>query len=124
MTTSEMLDKLGLIRDELSKLAAEKRLLLDAAFPAEIKKRLNEIEIEFMGKSDAANKNAAELEAQIKEAVLGLRETVRGESLMAVFAKGRVSWDIKKLDGYLIEHPELTPLRTQGASSVAIREVK
>ncbi|MCG3145996.1 MAG: hypothetical protein HONDAALG_03775 [Gammaproteobacteria bacterium] len=50
--------------------------------------------------------------------------TVKGAALSAVYAKGRVSWDNKALEGYAVAHPELLAFRSEGAPSVSIRGVK
>ncbi|CAK0771531.1 hypothetical protein CCP3SC15_4350001 [Gammaproteobacteria bacterium] len=41
---------------------------------------------------------------------------------MAVYTKGRVSWDSKKLDGMMILVPELASARKEGEPSVSIRK--
>jgi len=64
------------------------------------------------------------IEASIRDRVLTLGETVRGNVLMAVWSKPRVTWDGKLLDGYAAAHPEILPFRHIGQPSVSIRPVR
>jgi hypothetical protein len=48
--------------------------------------------------------------------------TVRGSYLMAVWSKGRVSWDDKGLSNYAQAHPDLLQYRKQGDPSISIRK--
>lgn len=64
------------------------------------------------------------IEARVKDLVLELGETVKGDQLMAVWTKPRVSWDVKSLDGYAAAHPEILPFRHTGQPSVSIRPVR
>ena len=125
MDTVGLLDKLANTRNALAKVSADRAALVEAAMPQEVKDRLAEIETEFSPILKEGAENAANIEKQIKAAVLETHgETVRGASLMAVWSKGRVSWDTKALDGYLKAHPELDEFRSEGEPSVSIREVK
>lgn len=65
----------------------------------------------------------AEQEAAVKAAVLTHGASVKGAHLQAVWSKGRVSWDTKKLDGLMIAVPQLAQCRSEGAPSVSIRKV-
>ena len=59
--------------------------------------------------------------AEVKADVLAHGETVKGAHLMAVWVKGRTSWDSKRLDGYAAAHPEIETFRSVGEPSVTIR---
>lgn len=103
---------------------SEKQALIDAVLTPEIKQKLSDIEAEFAGRGDAVASNIAELEAQIRTAVIESGTSVKGSILHAVYAKGRVSWDTKALDGYVKAHPELAEFRKEGEPSVSIRASK
>ena len=60
------------------------------------------------------------LESEIKDKALALGETVRGDHYIAIFKRGRVSWDQKLLDGYAVAHPEILPFRHVGQPGVMI----
>jgi len=66
----------------------------------------------------------ADLKAEVEGAVMAHGATVKGEHLMAVFTRGRVTWDGKVLEGYVIAHPELAAARRVGQPGVAIRAVQ
>lgn len=66
----------------------------------------------------------ADTERQVLDLTLALGETVRGDALMAVWSKPRVTWDGKILEGYVIAHPELAAARHTGQPSVSIRPVR
>ena len=53
-----------------------------------------------------------------------LFRSVKGARLMAVWNKGRVSWDGKKLDGMRALIPQLNEARKVADPTVTIREAK
>lgn len=42
---------------------------------------------------------------------------------MAVYNKGRVSWDSSGLNGYMVAHPEITAFRKEGEPSITLRKI-
>ena len=120
----QKLDQLAEFQSARDVAMLEKQSLLDEIYTAEIKARMAEIEAEFVGKTEAVNENIAALEAEIKQAVLAHGASVKGSFFHAVFAKGRVSWDTKSLDGYATAHPELLSFRKEGEPSVSLRVAK
>ena len=127
MSESEIKQKLDTLAEYQAQRDAallEKQALIDAIYTAEIKARVAEIEAEFAGKTEGVNTNIAALEAEIKQAVLTHGASVKGSFFHAVFAKGRVSWDTKSLDGYAAAHPELLSFRKEGEPSVSLRVAK
>lgn len=112
------LDKKQMIEDVYNKLyTPEVRQALD-----EIKKAEADINAEFAIKSEAVDENIARLTEEIKADVLQIGSTVKGDHMMAVWSKGRVSWDTKSLDGYVVAHPEVAQFRKEGEPSVSIRK--
>ena len=127
MTENEIklkLDQLAEFQSQRDVAMLEKQRLLDEVYSAEIKQRMNEIEAEFAGKTEAVNENIAALEAEIKQAIITHGASVKGSVFHAVFTKGRVSWDTKSLEGYATAHPELLTFRKEGEPSVSIRVAK
>jgi hypothetical protein len=118
-----MLDQLAEYRAEQDAIALRKQELIDAVLTAEIKARLAEIDAEFQEQVNGASANISALEAQIKAAVLTAGATVKGQHLMAVWSKGRVSWDTKMLDGMVKLIPQIGEARKEGDPSVSIRKV-
>ena len=90
----------------------------------EIKAQLAEVDAEEQTTLEAVNDGIASLTNEIKAAVIAAGATVKGDYLQAVYAKGRVSWDTKSLDGYAAGHPEIAKFRKEGEPSVSIRNVK
>ena len=95
----QKLDQLAEYQAQRDAAMLEKQTLLDEIYTAEIKARMAEIEAEFAGKTEGVTANIAALEAEIKQAVIMHGASVKGSFFHAVFAKGRVSWDTKSLDG-------------------------
>ena len=127
MTENEIklkLDQLAEFQSQRDVAMLEKQRLFDEVYSAEIKQRMAEIEAEFAGKTEAVNENIAALESEIKQAIIAHGASVKGTVFHAVFAKGRVSWDTKSLEGYATAHPELLIFRKEGEPSVSIRVAK
>ncbi|MFA6270311.1 MAG: hypothetical protein WC657_03825 [Candidatus Paceibacterota bacterium] len=143
MNTQEKLEQLERINEYLdtfesrksdtrSALDGEKQSLIDSILTPEILAKVEEIKAEFQPKYDSlendqaylAQKAEAEsLIAEIKSDVIAEGKTIKGSRLMAVYAKGRISWDNKGLDGYIVAHPELAQFRKEGEPSVSIRKI-
>ena len=142
MTIQEKLEKLAELHnfitmyettknDTKQLLDGEIQTLINSVLTPEILAKVADIKAEFQPKYDllendstfVANKAAADaLTAEIKDEVVALGETVKGSCLMAVYAKGRVSWDDKALEGYAAAHPEIQPFRKVGNPSESIRK--
>ena len=122
-TVVTKLNELADLRSSLDAVALEKQAMIDSILTPEIKAKIAEIEAEFAGKAETANEKASVLETEIKELVKAGAVTVKSAFLMAVYAKGRVSWDPKSLDGYAIGHPEILNFRKEGDPSVSIRRI-
>lgn len=66
----------------------------------------------------------SEVEKEVKDEVIVLGESVKGDSLHAVFSSGKTSWDTKGLDGFAVANPKILKFKKTGKPSVSIREVK
>ncbi len=91
---------------------------------ATIKDELDALEIELKPTLDSATTQKAEAESALKAAVLATGNTIRGSHLMAMWVKGRETWDTSKLAGFAVAHPELLELRKVGDPTVTIRAIK
>lgn len=143
MTTIEKLQRLSEIQSFLesyesaketdkSNLEKQQQELIDSVLTPEILAKVQEIKAEFAPKFEALENDAAYLEKkqeadalteEIKSETIAAGETVKGSLLMAVYSKGRVSWDTKALDGYCVAHPEVEQFRKVGEPSVSIRKI-
>lgn len=121
MNAIEKLNALYEKKAALEVVRLEKEKLIDGVLTPEIRKQIADIEAEFSDKTMAVTADIQALEGEIKQEVVSGGETVKGDYLMAVFAKGRVSWDTKALDGYVAAHPEVAQFRKVGEPSVSIR---
>lgn len=127
MNEHEIINALNTLADyraQLDYLALEKRRLLDEAIPAEVKARVAEIEAEFVDTTASARDNIEALTAKIKTAIIANGASVKGTFLHAVYTKGRVTWDGKKLDGMMSLIPALVDARKEGEPSVSFRNIK
>lgn len=122
MTITEMLNELAELRSAFDYYSMTWELRRDEVL-APVKTQLADLDAEFQPMLDEAREKAIELEAQIKNAVLQHGASVKGQRYQAVWSKGRVSWDTKKLDGLMIALPQLKECRTEGLPSVSIRSV-
>lgn len=117
------LDLIAEYQAQKDALNLQKQEIIDTILTPEIKVRIAEIEAEFAGKGEVADSNIAVLTAEVKQAIVEIGASVKASFLHAVYAKGRVSWDAKSLDGYAVGHPEILNFRKEGDPSVAIRKI-
>jgi hypothetical protein len=119
---SEKLDKLAAIRSIATDTQKEMETLIERAFSL-----LPDLDMErqnLLACQKACQDDEGALIGEIKEAVLEHGSTIKGEDLMAVWSKGRTSWDTKKLDGFAAAHPEILQFKSSGKPSISIKENK
>jgi len=119
----QMLDELAEMYAQRDLLDLRKQELIDKVYTPEIRKAVADIEAEFAVQAQGVTENIATMEAMVKDATLKSGATVKGSHLMAVWNKGRVSWDSKKLDGMMIVIPQLASARKEGEPSVSLRKI-
>ncbi len=122
MNTKEKLDKITELEIAQRAKEMEKEKLIDQILTPEIKAKIADIEAEF-AKDNHLAEEIERLTGEVKSEVLSAGETVKGQYLMAVYNKGRVSWDTKALDGYAAAHPEVAQFKKIGEPSVSIRGI-
>lgn len=86
-----------------------------------VQAELDAVEAEFQPALEAAEANAASLEAEIKNDVLLRGESLRGGIYQAIYMKGRISWDSSGISDYARLHPEVLQFRREGQPSVTLR---
>jgi hypothetical protein len=89
-----------------------------------VQAELDALDAEYKPLMDVSAERAAALEAEIKQDVLRLGQSVKGSTLHAVFYHGRVTWDTKSLDRYADAHPEVLEFRKEGEPGVQLRAAK
>lgn len=118
-----MLDLLAEYQSQHDILRLDKEALIADVIPDEVKAKIAEIEAEFADKIEIVNENISGIEATIKHEVADYGKTIKGTRLMAVWSKGRTSWDTKALEGYGAAHPEILTFCKVGEPSVSIRKI-
>lgn len=121
MNTIEKLNQLAEFHAAKQSAELAKQALIDQILTPEIRAKIAEIEAEFEAGTEAVHTKIAELEAEIKTDVIQAGATIKAEYMQAVYAKGRVSWDTKALDGYAAAHPEIAQFKKTGDPSVSFR---
>ena len=98
----------------------DKQAAIDSILTEEIKNQLRDIDARFDPITEKFNTTIDAIEADVKQMVLNIGSTVKGV-YMAVYNRGRVSWNTKALDGYAAAHPEIEQFKKTGNPSVSIR---
>lgn len=86
-----------------------------------IKDKLDEINAYYDPYLQELLKFINETEPKIKELVVAHGSTVSIPGIKAIYNKGRISWDTKGLDGFMVAHPEIIAFRDVGKPSVSLR---
>ena len=111
MTTIEhKLDALADLQSQKDVISLQKQAVIDSVLTPEIRQKLADIDAEFAGKSEFVDAEIARLTDSVKTEVLLNGATVKGNFLMAVYTKGRETWDGKGLAGFMVAHPEIEKL--------------
>ena len=68
--------------------------------------------------------NETSLTKKVKTLNVQHESSVKGEDLSAIFNSGRVTWDGKGLEGFMVAYPEIEAFRKVGKAYCTIRKVK
>ncbi len=123
MNTTEKLNKLSELQAQADVIRMHFDDLRKSILTPEIQAQLDDIAAEEKTSLDALQGGIDELTAEVKADVLNAGATVKGDYMMAVYNKGRVSWDTKGLDGFAIAHPEMQAFRKVGEPTITLRKV-
>lgn len=123
MDIKEKLNRLAELQSHADIIRMKFDELRAQAMPPEVKQALDDIAAEEKTALEALQDGIDGLTAEIKAEVIQAGETVKGDYMMAVYNKPRVTWDNKGLDGYAVAHPEITAFRKAGEPSVSLRKV-
>ena len=88
---------------------------------AGLKTAYAEAKADFEANTAEAREMIQNLEAEITAAVLEKGETVKTESISAVWNKGKTTWDGKLLEGYALAHPDILAAKKVGEPTVSFR---
>ena len=127
------LDSLAAANDEIEKLrayASDSRAAIMATIQPELDELMASVKVEIDAMESCYNSQVTEwlqvaerLESEVRVAVIAEGKSVKATHLHAVYSKGRVTWDGKKLDGMMSLIPQLVDARKEGDPSVTIRKV-
>jgi peptidoglycan hydrolase CwlO-like protein len=121
-TVQSNLNVLNEKRINLRDTVKEQEGKIEALYTKKLKDAVDAIKETYSGSINSLTKEITELENSIKESTRIIQHTVNGESLRAVWSKGRTSWNTDSLEGYAVVHPEILIFKTVGDPSVSIRE--
>lgn len=116
-----MLNQLAAFEDERNAVA---KAIMDEPWASGVAAEYAKLQARVNEATTRHNEIIALLRSEIEQQTLALGESVKGDRLMAVWSKPRITWDGRVLEGYLIAHPELAAARRVGQPSVSIRPVK
>lgn len=122
METTEKLDLLSELQKEVETLNYEQQARLNSAIPEEIKTKLADINAEYVEKLLVVSNKIANLETEVRQDVLHIGSTVRGKFLLAIWNKGKTTWDTDGLNGYAVAHPEISIFKKPHEPTVTIRK--
>ena len=122
-TVVEMLEEVFEARCFLDALNLKRLDALDALITPEIRSRMLSIEAEFEEPITEQTERIADMEKAVRARVEQEGCSTKSEHLHAVWMKGRVTWDSKKLDAYAVADPKMLAFRTEGSPSVSLRPV-
>ncbi len=95
-----------------------------ALLRSDLQEKLQSLQAEEAHQTRAVNANIADLTELIKRQIVAAQTSVKGAVLHAVYRKGAITWDSKKLDGFAAAHPEIEKFRKVGEPSVSIQPRK
>jgi hypothetical protein len=124
MDYARLLDELFELMCERDALHIDKTVKIASVTPQEVKVAISDIQDEYLSLEHSVEEKITEKTEQVKRVVVAAGETVNGSHLQAVYAKGRVSWDSKGLDGFAVAHPEVKAFRKEGEPNVSIKSRK
>lgn len=121
----ELMNKYMETKAQILQLETDKKKLIEQAMPKEVRDRVGEIEEEFAGKSEKAEKDLTKFEESIKAEIVSLQHAVAVKGLKATYHPGRVSWDAKGLEEVVKSNPEIEKaigkFKKQGKGYAAFR---
>lgn len=120
MNTTEKLDRYHELRCAIDLAETQKQAEIDTILTPEILAQVEQIRQKWTDTNESMVTELAALEADIKADVLAAGETVESKYVMAVWNKGRVSWNSKKLDGMMALIPQLEQARKVGEPTVSL----
>jgi predicted nucleic acid-binding Zn-ribbon protein len=119
----ELLERYSDLHEVLEATLAQAQKQRDSVIPPEVRAAVQAIDEQFQPTISALESEIAETKRQIERLVLELGQTVKSTRAIAVYNKGRVTWDNQALEGFAVAHPEILAFRKEGEPYITIRRV-
>ena len=114
---ADLTERLKMLSDNLAELKAK-------AIPVDVYKIIAELDDEYLPMIEQVQAALAYTKERIEQQVLDATTTWKGTRYMAVWNRGRETWDGKALDGFAMAHPEILQAKKIGNPTVTFRQVK
>mgnify|MGYP007061482977 CR=1 FL=1 len=124
MTTEKKMEVYYTLREGLQMIDLMEQDEIDKVLTPEILAQVESIRIKWKDTKESMTNDIATLESEIKADVLAKKETINSANVMAVWVKGRTSWDGKLLEGMAKLEPKLLAAKKEGEPTVSIRFTK
>jgi hypothetical protein len=121
---AQKLDQLATLYSSADKLKMEKQELINSLLSPEILSKIQEIESEYSEKEKGIGEKIDVLEVEIKSDTIKFGQTVKASGFIAMWSKGRVTWDNKGLSTYSTTHPEILEFKKEGEPIISIRRIQ
>jgi len=121
METDKKLDMLYGLRLQKESRELEKAALIEELIPEAVRAEIAKIEEKY-DDTELTDK-MTRLEKEIREEALNFGATVNGRHLIAVYSKGRVSWDTVILNKLTERYPDIDLARSEGKPSISLRKI-
>jgi hypothetical protein len=103
------------------KIEVEKREFAKAIMPAEVKKALDDLDVEFEDKFKSIDEQIKALTDVVKDGVIAQGHSEKSDHINAVYTKPRVTYDSDQLAMLETVFPQIKNAKKVGAPSVSIR---
>lgn len=92
--------------------------------PPDVQAALADVDAEYTTMFQRMDVDIADVEQQVKAAVVTHGTTVSAAGIMAQFNKGRTTYDSKRLDGLALAYPAINECRKVGDPYVVLKSVE
>ena len=120
---AKRLDELAELNAEVDSLEERREAEIDKII-AHLAPEIKVVNDKYNAKMRPIDNDIIDLTILIKQQVVPIGNTIRGKCLMAVYAKGRTTWDSGSLAGYMVAHPEIEAFKKTGKPSDSIRKIR
>ncbi len=99
LTTEKKMEAYYALREALQLISIQEQEEIDKVLTPEILEKVELIRAKYKDTKESMTYEISALESEIKADVISKKETIKSENVMAVWNKGRVTWDSKLLEG-------------------------